>query len=35
MKEYYLADEKFGVEDSEMYRANLLASIYALMSQEG
>lgn len=35
MKEYYLADEKFSVEDSEMYRANLLACIYNLMSQEG
>lgn len=35
MKEYYLADANFSVDDSEIYRANLLASIYALMSQEG
>jgi hypothetical protein len=34
MKEYYLADEHFNVEDSECYRASLLASIYLLM-QEG
>ena len=34
MKEYYLADANFGIEDSECYRANLLASIFALM-QEG
>ena len=33
MKEYS-ADVNFGVEDSEIYRANLLASIYILMSQE-
>lgn len=35
MKEYYLADERFDVETSECYRANLMASIYLLMSQEG
>lgn len=34
MKEYYLADERFSIEDSECYRANLMASIYLLM-QEG
>ena len=34
MKEYYLSDANFSIEDSEMYRANLLASIYLLM-QEG
>ena len=34
MKDYNLADERFSVEDSEMYRANLMASIYLLM-QEG
>lgn len=33
MKEYYLADANFGIEDSECYRASLLASIY-LMLQE-
>ena len=35
MKEYNLEDANFGIEDSEIYRANLLASIYVLMSQEG
>ena len=35
MKEYYLEDANFSIEDSEIYRANLLASIYLLMSQEG
>jgi hypothetical protein len=34
MKDYNLPDANFSVEDSEMYRANLLASIYLLM-QEG
>ena len=34
MKEYYLVDERFDVETSECYRANLMASIYLLM-QEG
>ena len=28
--EYYLADERFGVENSEAYRANILAAIYEL-----
>lgn len=27
MKEYYLEDANFGVEDSELYRANLLAML--------
>ena len=34
MKEYYLEDANFGIEDSELYRANLLAMLY-LNSQEG
>lgn len=33
MKEYYLPDACFGVEDSEAYRANLIACIYELMSE--
>ena len=34
MKEYYLADERFDVETSEVYRANLMASIYLLMQED-
>ena len=34
MKDYNLPDANFSIEDSEMYRANLMACIYILM-QEG
>jgi hypothetical protein len=34
MKDYNLHDANFSIEDSEMYRANLMACIYILM-QEG
>ena len=34
MQDYYLPDANFGIEDSEIYRANLLASIYLLMQKE-
>lgn len=33
MKEYNLPDANFSVEDSECYRADLLASIYLLMQE--
>lgn len=35
MKDYNLPDANFSIEESEMYRANLMACIYNLMSQEG
>lgn len=34
MKEYNLPDANFGIEDSESYRADLLASIYELMGEK-
>jgi hypothetical protein len=34
MQDYYLPDANFGIEDSESYRANLLASIYLLMQED-
>lgn len=33
MKEYFLPDANFGVEDSELYRSNLLALIYELTNK--
>jgi hypothetical protein len=34
MQDYYLPDANFSIEDSELYRANLLAGIYFLMKED-